>query len=1089
MMPKERAFVHPRRLVLAVVAALLLALLCLPLVIGAQAPAVDCGQPPPQWAESGYGYWARSEEYVSTGRDGYISKLTSGEMVDYQGGETVLTGADLVVGSSSDQVLAGFGARMTDNYQCEPLDDGQPVIPQFEVFEGQFLGYPATVVEATCRHPSYAYADVTCDTDGNCAPDTDSGVAEYWEGGSTGLARLTCIEIVPGGPCTVVIEEIFASTEGPAALGENPEQASFEALVAEVDAWKATWIITAPGPTEAPLPSPTPEQAVTIQGIITALDPASALSHVPGANKLVLPLIEVPVELKRGAKLLARTFSQLPDGRFEFTVPITDGLVISATLQHAASAPPAFQVVYDQGPDPIWIATRPFDLGQDTPDILDKNISLSDPGDLTSRPTTIPPDRLDDVGLIFHYAREAWQMAAILLGQTLDQPTLDLRAFSSTPGAAGSAYWEGPPAGAGPAPVLIEISPKYSDFGRAAAPDTVMHEFGHHVMADAYDNAIPYAAGDTFHAGFSNPTTSDSWVEGFATFYALWTKSEQIQAPSPHLWHNYGEVYNLELNYLAWSTAEEFAVAALLWDLFDPVDPADSIGMPVVGYASQPVITATTTTYYADHVQLDRAELWRLLSDGALASPDRPPDAPQGYPYIYDVQQLYDTLTLNGVGLILPATPNGLDAVDELFIAHGFFADTNPQNLAWDPGEAIGVTDNKAITVGTDQFAARVARRSPPPVEDTYISYDAQDAATGAAADVVDFLVTVEFEPPYEGYNYHYYTRARPDGQIAYSGPPPYYQATTSIEAAGPGVSAGQPLVFTNTEYWQMRDQQPSGPLMEHTFDVQMPEASDSGDSGSGESGSTEPLDGTGSSDEFEGGAPAVVPSASDDLLLPLIGCGGLGILVVLGAVVVIGARSRKKRKDPPPVASRAPAPRPAPVQAPQKAAPAVSCTRCGRAARPGTKFCSACGGPVAAASPQPVPGATGWQLLIVDGPGAGHRYALGARTSLGRKDDNGIPLNDRLASRYHAEFQQAGDGYLLQDLGSRNGTWLNGQRVGQAVAVNPGDRVQIGSTLLQVTGPGSPVAPSGLLVCAQCGQRVNPGTKFCRHCGGRVAG
>ena len=87
------------------------------------------------------------------------------------------------------------------------------------------------------------------------------------------------------------------------------------------------------------------------------------------------------------------------------------------------------------------------------------------------------------------------------------------------------------------------------------------------MMADTYDNFLPNDPGNVNYGGFTNPTTTDSWIEGFANFYALWTKSDQIQTAAPQLWYNKKTVTNMEVNWLAWSTDEEFAVSSLLWDL------------------------------------------------------------------------------------------------------------------------------------------------------------------------------------------------------------------------------------------------------------------------------------------------------------------------------------------------------------------------------------------------------------------------------------------------------------------------------------------------------------------------------------------
>jgi pSer/pThr/pTyr-binding forkhead associated (FHA) protein len=754
-------------------------------------------------------------------------------------------------------------------------------------------------------------------------------------------------------------------------------------------------------------PSPTTkvDRIITIQGTINVLDPGTSQNWQPGASSLVKPIIEVPVTLTRGEKLMDFTFSKPPDGSFQFQVPLTDSLVLSATLLHAVSVPSTFRVVYDQADPTIWIATTPFSLDENTPDTLVKNINLSDLGNLVSGPVPVPPDRIDDVGLIYHYAREAWQMAAILLGAEFDFPTLKIRAFSTTPRVQDSAYWDGPMTGFAPVDPTVELSPKLSDFTRLDAGGTVTHEFGHHVMADIYGNFMPYSPGDTNHEGFANPSTTDSWVEGFATFFALWTQKDQVMATSPQLWHNQGDVENLELNYLAWSADEEYAVTSLLWDLIDPVSAGDATEMPVANWATQPVVTTTTATKsYGDHIQLDRSLIWQLLADATLASFDRPPAAPQGYDYIFDVKQLYETLQANGVGLLLPATPNGLDAVDELFIAHGFFADTNPQNLAWDVGEEIGVTNNQPITVGKVNFPARSVRRSPPRTANTYFNYQALDAVTDGAVDVVDFLVTVQFEPPYEEYNYSYTTRAVEPGRLQYAGPPGYYRATTSIAATGPNVEASAPLQFTNEQYWQMRSQSPSGALMDHTFEVQTSGGMGLDDIWSG---------------GIQGGSGGIVPEFSGNLLLPLLCCGGVAIFLVVGLVLVLGARSRKKRQAPPSSPSPASIPGSAPTSPP--------------------------------AQPDRYASSGGWQLVVVDGPDTGQRYSLGHQNRLGRSSDNDIQIRDEQSSRRHAVVQQQVNGYVISDLGSRNGTFVNGTRIDRPTWLQNRDTIQVGKTILRV--------------------------------------
>ncbi len=59
-----------------------------------------------------------------------------------------------------------------------------------------------------------------------------------------------------------------------------------------------------------------------------------------------------------------------------------------------------------------------------------------------------------------------------------------------------------------------------------------------------------------------------------------------------------------------------------------------------------------------------------------------------------------------------------------------------------------------------------------------------------------------------------------------------------------------------------------------------------------------------------------------------------------------------------------------------------------------------------------------------------GRRVPLVGKIRLGRDKANDIVLEDKLASRRHAVIQKIGEEYFLEDLGSTNGTQVNGQRV-----------------------------------------------------------
>ncbi len=77
--------------------------------------------------------------------------------------------------------------------------------------------------------------------------------------------------------------------------------------------------------------------------------------------------------------------------------------------------------------------------------------------------------------------------------------------------------------------------------------------------------------------------------------------------------------------------------------------------------------------------------------------------------------------------------------------------------------------------------------------------------------------------------------------------------------------------------------------------------------------------------------------------------------------------------------------------------------------------------------------------------------YNLGRlRITIGRSARNDLCVPDPFASRVHAEVRREGDQYLLQDLGSANGTFYNGARAEGAITLAPGDIIQIGETEIE---------------------------------------
>jgi pSer/pThr/pTyr-binding forkhead associated (FHA) protein len=87
-----------------------------------------------------------------------------------------------------------------------------------------------------------------------------------------------------------------------------------------------------------------------------------------------------------------------------------------------------------------------------------------------------------------------------------------------------------------------------------------------------------------------------------------------------------------------------------------------------------------------------------------------------------------------------------------------------------------------------------------------------------------------------------------------------------------------------------------------------------------------------------------------------------------------------------------------------------------------------------------------GSALLIVQrGPGAGSRYLLDTETvSAGRHPESDIFLDDITVSRRHVEFHREGNSFRVHDVGSLNGTYVNRDRIDDALLQN-GDEVRIG--------------------------------------------
>ena len=91
-------------------------------------------------------------------------------------------------------------------------------------------------------------------------------------------------------------------------------------------------------------------------------------------------------------------------------------------------------------------------------------------------------------------------------------------------------------------------------------------------------------------------------------------------------------------------------------------------------------------------------------------------------------------------------------------------------------------------------------------------------------------------------------------------------------------------------------------------------------------------------------------------------------------------------------------------------------------------------------------------QLVVTEPPDqAGRSYPLENEVSIGRAAGCQITLDDTYSSQIHARVFTRDGQWLVEDLGSTNGTWLNRHKVSGPMVLQRGDRLQIGNTVMEL--------------------------------------
>jgi transcriptional regulator with GAF, ATPase, and Fis domain len=91
--------------------------------------------------------------------------------------------------------------------------------------------------------------------------------------------------------------------------------------------------------------------------------------------------------------------------------------------------------------------------------------------------------------------------------------------------------------------------------------------------------------------------------------------------------------------------------------------------------------------------------------------------------------------------------------------------------------------------------------------------------------------------------------------------------------------------------------------------------------------------------------------------------------------------------------------------------------------------------------------------LLVIAGPARGRSVPIDKRLSIGRGDRSDLAIADVALSRQHCELEPTGEGVVLRDLGSLNGSWVNGQPVNTHI-LSDGDQIRIGDSALLFIQP-----------------------------------
>jgi hypothetical protein len=429
-----------------------------------------------------------------------------------------------------------------------------------------------------------------------------------------------------------------------------------------------------------------------------------------------------------------------------------------------------FSIYYD-----TYLASGETDAFQVMNTEIIKNIDFNS---VSFNPTvpSIPTGRLDDLALMYYHVKQIVDFEADLLGVVPDlNLPIQVWAFKSGTDKVYYSYL-----GSDRGNITIGANDGHSDSNDRDRPmNREWHEMFHELMDDTVVMP-PRPPGDTNHAGYINSYTTDSWEEGWAEFWPCVLKAHV----GGYDWHSLDwRVYewrggdsSLEYNWKSWDftevdSEEEFAVASLLVDLVDAIDPADD-----------------------DFISLNSNQLWQII----------------GTQHLEDMFQVYVALIAAGVGQV-DTDLDGITDLDELFIAHGFYADTG--NGRYDPGEAVG-------------WGGTPFRMDKPVTAGASIRIIAKDSLGNPINDGT-LMVDVVFPSPSDIYNYSYEVPLLgSDDQVGFCVAPDSDEATITMRVRDADGNLSGQFTVSNIEYWNKVKESTTGYAIEHTFVIGEPTVS-----------------------------------------------------------------------------------------------------------------------------------------------------------------------------------------------------------------------------------------------------------------------